>query len=124
MGGVTYGHALTLWGAEVDQQTGVLSRIWVTDSDDQGDYHADKLVALDCSIKQGTTGKTQYITFQSDPLPDGTRRYPLNEAVLNTFVALKADASAWMELVEPVPEPGIGTLTLLAMAGLCCRRRR
>lgn len=123
--GTTYGHALTLWGAEVDPVTGVLSRIWVTDSDDSGDYGDDnKLVVLNCSIKQNTTGKTQYITFESDPLPNGTRRYPLNEAVLNTFVAVKADASAWMEYPAEAPEPGTGTLSLLALAALCSRRWR
>ena len=28
-------HAITLWGYEVDNATGLVTRIWVTDSDDQ-----------------------------------------------------------------------------------------
>lgn len=119
---ITYGHAITLWGAEVDPDTGILSKIWITDSDDAGDFPSQGLVELACSVKQGTTGKTQYITFESAHLNDGTQRYPLNEAVLNQFVAVKSQVTSWTP--PQVPEPATPTLSLLALAGLCTRRRR
>lgn len=124
-GGIRYGHAITLWGAEVDPQTGILSKIWITDPDDGANGQDPGLVSLTCSLKQGSTGKTQYITFESDSLTDGKQQYPLNEAVLDQFYAVNSNIYSWPAPNGlKAPEPATGLLSLLGLVALGARRRR
>lgn len=89
-GGVRYGHAITLWGAELDPQTGILSKIWITDSDDAVNGLDSGLVPLTCSVKQAASGGMEYISVESATLTNGRQQYPANEAVLDQFYAVNS----------------------------------
>lgn len=119
-GGTRYGHAITLWGAEVNPDTGILSKIWITDPDDVAGAQPQGLVSLTCSLKEG--GNMQYITFESDSLTGGVKQYPLNEAVLDQFYAVNSNITSWE--APAVPESATGAFSLLALCTLAVRRRR
>ena len=125
-GGTRYGHAISLWAAEVNPDTGILSRIWITDPDDVAGGQPLGLVSLTCSLKGGDPS-SQYITFESDSLTGNVKQYPLNEAVLDQFYAVGSNITSWQAPAVPeaaVPEPATGTLGLLALAALAARRRK
>lgn len=121
-GGVRYGHAITLWGAELDPQTGILSKIWITDSDDAVNGQDSGLVPLTCSVKQAASGGMEYISVESATLTNGRQQYPANEAVLDQFYAVNSNIISW--LPPAVPEPATGFLSLLGLAALGARRRK
>lgn len=118
--GRRYGHAITLWAAEVNPETGILSKIWITDPDDVADGQPKGLVSLSCSFKNGDES-SQYIAIESDTLTGGVKQYPHGEAVLAQFYAVGSNITSWQ--APAVPEPATGTLGLLALAALAARRR-
>lgn len=103
------GHALTLWGLE--HENGVITKMWLTDSDDY-------------------TMKPELIEVAMNPdSPDGAYTFVLGT---DTFLLEKAYtinpsvSDGWgLERVQSnIPEPTTATLSLLALAGLAARRRR
>ena len=57
-------HATTLWGAETDDKTGHLARIWITDSDDALNGYGSGLIELECSdLENELTLGTGEFTF-------------------------------------------------------------
>ena len=134
-------HAVTLWGLETDDD-GYLTKMWITDSDDNLNGYGTGLIELACTqmvneimvtdtIKYGdqyaygitSTGKTYEGT--EFPEKEGLLWYEYNEEQKRNdyfydFAAFKFSSVAY----QGVPEPTTGTLSLLALAGLAARRRR
>ena len=60
-------HSVTLWGYEIDNATGLLTRIWITDSDDLvSEPKQPLLTEYSVSIADGKshiklTGNTRYV---------------------------------------------------------------
>ncbi len=103
------GHALTLWGLEYEN--GVITKMWLTDSDDY-------------------TMKPELLEVSMNPdSPDGAYTFVLGT---DTFLLEKAYtinpsvSDGWgMERVQNnIPEPTSATLSLMAMAAFALRRRR
>lgn len=126
--GQTYfgGHAITLWGVNVNEKTGYIDRMWVTDSDDfvsckEGDLG---LFELECTVvdkeKETANGLKTYQVYEIRDLvgDQGGVWYHGQDEYIDSFATLK------MIPYQGVPEPTTGTLSLLALAGLCARRRR
>ena len=112
----SYGHAITLWGVEINTETGLAERMWITDSDDGGLYQG--LVEVTCGLND-----KGYLTFESVPQAEGQRvLYPMNEVYIANFYAVDSRVTSWA--APEVPEPGTGVLTLLGLAGAGMRRRR
>lgn len=147
-----YSHALTLWGIEVDNQ-GHLTRMWLTDSDDATSFGNDMgLFSVSCGtvtmqsptavttpdpenegrfLFEWVYGNVDYFTMQSDVArEDGDYWYnAYNEQTkgdyLSGYSAIKVTSLVGMPNKIPnVPEPATGTLSLLALAALCARRKR
>lgn len=104
------GHALTLWGLEYEN--GVITKMWLTDSDDY-------------------TMKPELLEVAMTPdSPDGAYTFVLGT---DTFLLEKAYtinpsvSDGWgLERVPSgnIPEPTTATLSLMAMAAFALRRRR
>ncbi len=143
--GITGGkHATTLWGVETDDTTGYLTKMWITDSDDALNGYGTGLFELACEgivnelmvgpYKYGeqlaygitSTGKV-YAEEEFKETKAGRLWYeynlesdPARNDYFYDFTAVKMPVVA-----NPgVPEPATGTLSLLALAGMCARRRR
>lgn len=105
----TSAHTVTLWG--IEYSNGVISKFWVTDSDDY---------TMQPELLAAAAGGT-----------DGAYTLRLGEKDYNITTAFTIDPSVsekWgMEKKSSdgtVPEPSTATLSLLALAALCTRRRR
>lgn len=105
----TSAHTVTLWG--IEYSNGVISKFWVTDSDDY---------TMQPELLAAAAGGT-----------DGAYTLRLGEKDYNITTAFTIDPSVsekWgMEKKSSdgtVPEPTTATLSLLALAALCTRRRR
>lgn len=126
--GGLFGHAITLWGVNLNKTTGLVESMWVTDSDDLKTFGEDlKLFELKCSSDTKKVllddGYHDYEVYAiEDTLPeDGKRWYggkDMYNEYIDSFGFLKANVQ-WV-----VPEPATGTLGLLALAALAARRRR
>ena len=103
-------HAVTLWGAEYDDVTGVLSMIWLTDSDDNN----HQLFSVDVNVDEDANK-----IYFKDPEKVG---YGYYEGVYIDQVRaiLPSVAEAW-----GIPEPNAATLAaLMSLVGVATRRRR
>lgn len=106
----TSGHAITLWGAEVNAD-GVITRMFLTDSDDS----AERLITAECTEISGLkrTASNSFASFalkSSDDFYDGSK-------VIGAFTALNGHT-------EVLPEPATAALSLMTLVGCCLRRRR
>lgn len=130
--GAGYQHAITLWGAEFDNQSGYITSVWVTDSDDASASSVDELGMFELKCTPGVVEYgNEYIFMGSVDLfmvtsteeaEDGAHWYDASRMDnIYEFTAFKAVPK---NLAPTVPEPATGTLSLLALAGLCARRRR
>ena len=150
----SYGHAITLWGVEVDANDCV-TRMWLTDSDDAtspstgGDLG---LFSVSCTLADVGHKMLNGAWHFDDSLPfwlEGVQGYlslksdvPVVDANGDEFYWYKgydetADLGDYVTDVygikvtslhyaeNPiVPEPATATLSLLELAGRCARRRR
>lgn len=94
----TVGHAITLWGVETNDETGLLTKIYFTDSDD------NRSELRSCGLKE-TNG---YLYL------DG----------YNPSVNYYIDSAYSLNLLEAVPEPASSSLLLLSGSLLFLRRTR
>lgn len=133
MSGKGYKHAITLWGIEVDDETQHMTKMWVTDSDDDLYTLADGTTPkYDNSGLIELTCVEDYLAFYPaifDTLdcylvdsavagPEGDKFYKSgSNDNFYEFTAIKLVSNI-------VPEPTTATLSLLALAGLAARRRR
>lgn len=134
MSGKGYKHAITLWGIEVDDETQHMTRMWVTDSDDDlytladgttPKYDNSGLIELTCKedwvayIGEEENKLYCYLVDSAQAGPNGDLFYrsKYNDQFYE-FTAIK------LALNISAPEPATATLSLLALAGLAARRRR
>ena len=99
-------HALTLWGVEYEEtdKGTVITKAWVTDSDD---YENALVESSEFSVKSGPDGNA--VAMKLPFYGDGT------SFVYSAISGMRTDI---------IPEPATGTLSLLALAALVARRRR
>ena len=103
------GHAVTLWGAEY-ADNGVLSKIWLTDSDD----YKHQLFSVDVNVDEDANK-----IYFKDP---GKVGYGYYEGVFieQVYAIMPSEAEAW-----GIPEPNAATLAaLMGLIGVAVRRRR
>ena len=99
-------HALTLWGVEYEEtdKGTVITKAWVTDSDD---YKSQLVESSEFSVKSSKDGNA--VAMKLPTYGDGT------SFVYSAVSGMRTDI---------IPEPTTGTLSLLALAALAARRRR
>lgn len=107
-------HAITLWGVEYTERD-ILSKIWVTDSDD-GDSN---LFSID--VKTGLDGRIYFNEAGDIGAYDWYEMLGITGIHIHGVSAIHPEASAHWQLV---PEPTAATLLLPALACLATRRRR
>lgn len=121
-------HATTLWGVQTDKD-GYLAKMWITDSDDYLNGYGTGLIELTCKpiINELTVGQGLKYSqedaygINSLSVSNGADRlwYSSEEPRNDYFYEFTA-----IKLTKLAPEPATATLSLLALAGLCTRRRR
>ena len=99
-------HALTLWGVEYEETAHgiVITKAWVTDSDD---YQNALIESSEFSVKSGPDGNA--VAMKLPTYGDGT------SFVYSAVSGMRTDV---------IPEPTTCTLSLLALAAIAARRRR
>ena len=103
-------HALTLWGVEYEETDKgiVITKAWVTDSDD---YQNALIESSEFSVKSSEDGNA--VAMKLPTYGDGT-----------SFVYSAVSGMRTAPSTPMIPEPTTATLSLLALAGLAARRRR
>ena len=103
------GHAVTLWGIDVDDVTGLVTAIYITDSDD--DYHG--LCRYELETEYGGAD----IKMQTYLDPELRDRY---DVTIDEFTALSV-----AKFVAAIPEPSsFGLLAGVVALGACAYARR
>lgn len=131
-----WGHAITLWGIEINEETGYMTKMWVTDSDDDlytladgttPKYDASGLIELNCIRdwvgqynEDGGIDKLDCYMVESAVVGDEGDKWYRGVAVNDRIDQITAIKLAF----NGTPEPATATLSLLALAGLAARRRR
>lgn len=106
------GHSITLWGAELDD-SGVISHLFLTDSDDYtGTADLMKVELSSANDKVSFTLGADVFDVQSI--------FTINPTVSDGWGLTRAATTG----DDSVPEPATATLSLLALAALAARRRR
>lgn len=113
-------HAVTLWGIDYNEETQMIEKMYLTDSDDRGLtgdvaelFEAEcRKLKVELTKKGGGTVILEELGISSKR--DGTTWY--DETVYLGAVSI-------LKTVR-VPEPSTSTLGLVALAALCARRRR
>ena len=105
-------HAITLWGVEYNEETGDISSLWITDSDDYNYLFGGSAIR---QISTTVTEDTIYLT-------NYTNNY--GDIFITDAMGINLSESVTWDLVRAIPEPATATLSLLALAGLAARRRR
>lgn len=121
--GKTYGHAVTLWGAEYDASENLLN-LWLTDSDDaQSDNWHEENDGLFAAAVEMRDGVVYLTTEENEQWKNGDYTYQgtwySDELDCHINSVFLLDSTAFS-----VPEPATATLGLLALTGLAVRRRR
>ena len=114
-------HAITLWG--VEYESGVLSKIWVTDSDDatlEADYK--ECFSIDVVTNQETGTVYFDMSLESDVGSYEWQKWMGEQIYILGVSAIHPAATAGWQLL--IPEPSTATLSLLALVALVSRRRR
>lgn len=109
-------HAITLWGVEYDDQTSLLTKMYLTDSDDlQYGYHSSNgIFEVACY-----TGEDGGLYFQTTE--DGWYHREDRNFFISGVYGLSTDVGNALALI---PEPGTATLSLAALLWLAWKRRR
>lgn len=105
-------HAITLWGVEYSEETGDISSLWITDSDDYNYLFGGSAIR---QISTTVTDDTIYLT-------NYTNNY--GDIFIEDAMGINLSESDTWNLVRAIPEPATATLSLLTLAGLMARRRR
>lgn len=105
-------HAITLWGVEYNEETGDISSLWITDSDDYNYLFGGSAIR---QISTTVTDDTIYLT-------NYTNNY--GSIFIEDAMGINLSESDTWNPVRAIPEPATVTLSLLALAGLVARRRR
>lgn len=127
--GIEYvgGHAITLWGVDYNEDSGLIEKMFITDSDDNfmtnGEADGLLTITLGKTTLEKWTDKSQeemieFFTMYDDITPGG--RWYHGTEYIDSFASLNAHAT----FLNKVPEPATATLSLLALSGLLMRRRR
>ena len=113
-------HSITLWG--VEYENGVLSKLWLTDSDDYTEQLFSVSVTLDEKENKIYLGA---LITEKEAETETDSYYYIKEYGKNVFIGV-VYALDTSEVVnwQLVPEPATATLSLLALAALAARRRR
>ena len=127
------GHAITLWGIEYDDSSSLITKMWISDSDDiqyvWGDYEHNlvELTLSPVTIK-GSKATFQSFAFTSEEvLPENVlleNDTPRNFYDSNTPYAIMGYTFLRGTADMLVPEPATATLCLAALAACMGRRRR
>lgn len=125
-------HAVTLWGIEINEETGHMTKMWITDSDDD-------LYKVAGGPKYDDSGLIELICEEDWIAPNYAPWDQLNCYMVKSAVAGTAgdywykgaanndqfyEFTAYKLAFNGTPEPATATLSLLALAGLAARRRR
>lgn len=94
----TMGHAITLWGVDTNDETGLLSKIYFTDSDD------NRSELRSCTLTE-TNGYLYLDGYSSS---------------VNYYI----DSAYSLNLIEAIPEPASSSLLFLSGSLLLLRRNR
>ena len=116
-------HSITLWG--VEYENGVLSKLWLTDSDDYTEQLFSVSVTLDEKENKIYLGTLITESAEKEGETETDSYYYVKEYGKNVFIGVvyaldTAEIANW----QLVPEPATATLSLLALAALASRRRR
>ena len=125
-------HAVTLWGAEFDEN-GQIEGLWLTEPDDNQYYEdagifyaalmSDRMLSLTLPGEDGDATYNYYQLVAENGWYSSESDYPVSVYLGNFEIFDITESDRW-GLQRLVPEPTTATLSLLALPGLAARRRR